>query len=129
MGLCIEPCSKKLVGDWARIGESVLGPFRWPRHPFLLARFGWRALQPADAFATRTFAERRTRALFAGNAAHSMVPLDRRPTAGAGLVLNLMAHVAGWVIPRGGAQSIANALAGHLRALGGEIVTGAASRR
>jgi phytoene dehydrogenase-like protein len=41
-----------------------------------------------------------------------------------GLVLGALAHVAGWSLPRGGAQSIANALAGCLRALGGEIVTG-----
>src|SRR5262245_28409451 len=34
-----------------------------------------------------------------------------------------MAHVAGWVLPRGGAQQLTNALAAHLRSLGGEIVT------
>jgi len=115
----------ELMDDWPRIHENVLGPFRWPRHPIAMARFGLRALQRADAFAKRTFAGGRTRALFAGNAAHGMMPLDMRPTAGVGLVLNLLAHLAGWVIPRGGAQSIANALAGYLRTLGGEIVTGA----
>lgn len=114
-----------LKEDWPRIDEGVLGPFRWPKHPLAMARFGLRALQRADTFAKRTFAHGRTRALFAGNAAHSMLPLDMRPTAGVGLVLNLLAHVAGWVIPRGGAQSISNALAAHLRTLGGDIVTGA----
>jgi phytoene dehydrogenase-like protein len=113
-----------LMDDWPRIRDGVLGPFRWPQHPFAMARFGLRALQRADTFARRTFVHGRTRALFAGNAAHSMVPLDRRPTAGISLVLNLLAHVAGWVIPRGGAQSITNALAAYLRSLGGEIVTG-----
>ena len=114
-----------LADDWPRINHGVLGPFRWPQHPIAMARFGWRALQRADTFAKRTFARGRTRALFAGNAAHGMLPLDMRPTAGVGVVLNLLAHVAGWVIPRGGAQSIANALAGYLRSLGGDIVTGA----
>ena len=114
-----------LVDDWPRIKEGILGPFGWPRHPLAMVRFGLRALQRADSFAKRTFTQGRTRALFAGNAAHSMLPLDTSPTAGVGLVLNLLAHVAGWVIPRGGAQSIANALAGCLRSLGGEIVTGA----
>jgi phytoene dehydrogenase-like protein len=53
-----------------------------------------------------------------------MLPLDRPPTAAFGLVLSVMAHVAGWVLPRGGAQRVANALAAHLESLGGEIVTG-----
>jgi phytoene dehydrogenase-like protein len=117
---------RTLADDWPRIDDGVLGPFRWPRHPLTMARFGWRALQPAAAFARGTFKERRTQGLFAGIAAHGMLPLDARPTAGIGLVLNLMAHVAGWVIPRGGAQSLANALAAYLRTLGGEIVMGAA---
>jgi len=46
------------------------------------------------------------------------------PTAGVGLVLTAMAHVAGWSFPRGGAQSVTNALVAHLRTLGGEVVTG-----
>ena len=53
-----------------------------------------------------------------------MLPLDRMLTGGIGLVLTAMAHVAGWVIPRGGAQVLSNALASHLRSLGGEIHTG-----
>ncbi|MCX6624606.1 MAG: NAD(P)/FAD-dependent oxidoreductase, partial [Acidobacteria bacterium] len=36
--------------------------------------------------------------------------------------LTLAAHAAGWPIPRGGAQSIANALASYFLSLGGEIV-------
>ena len=73
----------------------------------------------------RQFAGERARALLAGTAAHSMLPLDISPTAGVALTLNLMAHVGGWCFPRGGAQSLANALGAHLRTLGGEIVTGA----
>jgi phytoene dehydrogenase-like protein len=57
-----------------------------------------------------------------------MLPLNVRPTAGVGLVLAAMAHVAGWVIPRGGAQRVADALASHLRSLNGEIVTGTTVR-
>src|SRR5207248_10206099 len=51
-------------------------------------------------------------------------PLDQRPTAAFALVLGAMAHVAGWVFPRGGAQSLTNALAAYLRSIGGEIVSG-----
>jgi phytoene dehydrogenase-like protein len=113
-----------LIDAWPQIEEAVLGPPRWPRHPVAVARFGLKALQSAEALARQTFAGDSVRALFAGIAAHSMLPLHMRPTAGVGLVLTLMAHVAGWVMPRGGAQSLSNALAGYLRSLGGEIVTG-----
>ena len=112
-----------VVDMWSRIEHSVLGPFAWPRHPFALAKFGLHAIRSAEAVA-RVFQEPQTRALFAGICAHGMLPLDRAPTGGIGLVLNVMAHVAGWVLPRGGAQSLADALAGHLTSLGGEIVTG-----
>lgn len=120
----IEP----LLDTWPLIEDSVLGRLHWPRHPFGIIRFGLRALQSADRLARRVFAGEAARALFAGVAAHSMLPLDARPTAGVGLSLSLMAHVAGWVLPRGGAQRLSNALAAHLRSLGGEIVTGVAVR-
>jgi len=100
----------------------VLGPLRWPRHPVAMARFGLQSLRSAQAVARR-FQGHRARALFAGIAAHGMLPLDMMPTAGFALVLGAMAHLVGWVLPRGGAQRLADALASHLRALGGEIVT------
>jgi phytoene dehydrogenase-like protein len=40
-----------------------------------------------------------------------------------GWVLAAAAHAVGWPIPRGGAQSIANALASYFESLGGRIVT------
>jgi phytoene dehydrogenase-like protein len=112
------------VAAWPRIETSVLGPLGWPRHPIDLARFGLRALRPADGLARRTFAGDRARGLFAGIAAHGMLPLDRSPTSAFALVLGTMAHVAGWVFPRGGSQRLSAALAAHLASLGGEIVTG-----
>jgi phytoene dehydrogenase-like protein len=113
----------KLVAHWPRIERAVLGPLRWPRHPFTVARFGLSALRSADGFARGVFAGERARALFGGIAAHGMLPLEQLPTAAFGLVLGVMAHVAGWVFPRGGAQKLADALAGHLCTLGGRIVT------
>jgi phytoene dehydrogenase-like protein len=115
-----------LVEMWPKIEDAVLGPLRWPRHPLALARFGVNALRPAYAFARRVFEGEGARALFGGIAAHGMLPLDTRPTAGIALALNLMAHIGGWCLPRGGAQSLSNALAAHLRSLGGEVVTGTA---
>ena len=112
-----------LVASWPKIAESVLGPLRWPRHPVALAHFGMPALQPATGLAHRAFATGPVRALLAGIAAHSMIPLEQRPTGGIALALNLTAHVGGWCLPRGGAQRLADALASYLRSLGGEIVT------
>lgn len=113
-----------LVEAWPKIEDAVLGPLAWPQHPLVLSRFGLQALRPATALARRTFVTEEARALFSGIAAHCMLPLERRPTAGVGLVLSLMAHVAGWPLPRGGAQTITNALAAYLRSLGGDIITG-----
>jgi phytoene dehydrogenase-like protein len=53
-----------------------------------------------------------------------MLPLEYSMTAGFGLVLGASGHTVGWPIPQGGSQKIADALAGHLRSLGGKIVTG-----
>ena len=71
----------------------------------------------------RAFGTERARAFFAGHAAHSVLPLDRPPSGGFGLVLCAVAHVDGWSFPRGGAQSLVDALAARLESLGGEIVT------
>src|SRR5258705_7834197 len=87
-----------------------------------MAAFGLRELRTANAFARSTFAEDRTRALFGGIAAHGMLPLSRALTAGFGLVLGAMAHLVGWVMPRGGAQKLTDALVAHLGTLGGEVI-------
>ncbi len=113
-----------LAGDWPRLESAVLGPLRLPRHPLTLARFGLKALRAASPLLRATFTGERARALIGGVAAHAMLPLDRRPTAGVGLALTLMAHVVGWPFPRGGAQRLSDALAAYLRSIGGEIVTG-----
>jgi phytoene dehydrogenase-like protein len=80
-------------------------------------------LSTAVGLAERTFSTRRARALVAGNAAHSMLPLERRPSAGFGLALLTMGHAVGWPFPRGGSQALADALAARLREYGGEIRT------
>ena len=97
---------------------------RLPRHPVALSRFGAQAALPATTFARHAFTGERARAVFAGAAAHSITALERPGTSAYGLVLLALAHVAGWPVARGGSQSIADALAAHLRTLGGEIRTG-----
>jgi phytoene dehydrogenase-like protein len=112
-----------VVDRWPRIERAALGPVTWPRHPFSLAAFGLRALRSAEGLARSLFEEERARALFGGIAAHGMLPLDRALTAGFGLVLGAMAHLVGWVMPRGGAQKLTDALVAHLSTLGGEVIT------
>jgi phytoene dehydrogenase-like protein len=113
-----------LVAEWDRLAQDVLGPLSIPpRHPFVLARFGLRAIRSARGLAESLFDGERARALFAGMAGHSMLPLERSPSAAFGLVLGITGHAVGWPIPRGGSQRIADALAGYIHSLGGEIVT------
>jgi phytoene dehydrogenase-like protein len=122
-----------LVDAWAEIERVVLGPH--PVSARALFRLGDRlgarglaaalraGLSPARGLAEGHFADERTRAWFAGHAAHSMLPLERRPSAGFGLALAVLGHVVGWPFPRGGSQRLADALAAKLRELGGEIRT------
>jgi phytoene dehydrogenase-like protein len=83
------------------------------------------ALESASAFARKRFREERARALFAGNAAHSMLPLGRRPSASVALALLTMGHAVGWPFPRGGASRLTDVLVDRLRSLGGEVRTSA----
>ncbi len=107
---------------WAELAGDILGPLlRVPRHPFLLAKFAQDAVPPATFVARRQFRSERTRALFAGLAAHSFLSLNEPLSGSFGLVLAAAAHAVGWPIPRGGAQSITNALSAHLMRLGGRI--------
>jgi phytoene dehydrogenase-like protein len=109
---------------WPALSSEVLcPPHVFSRHPWLLARFGLTAFLPANALANLVFRQERTRALFAGLAAHSFLSLDEPLSAAFGVVLGAAAHAVGWPIARGGAQSITKALCSHLEALGGTVKT------
>ncbi len=111
---------------WSDLSSEVLRPIHLlSRHPFLLARFGLVAIPSANLLARISFRHERTKALFAGLAAHSFLSLDEPLSAAFGILLGAAAHAVGWPIPRGGAQSITTALCGHLAALGGRIETSA----
>lgn len=112
-----------LLESVPKLLPDLLGPFGWPAEPFRLAGFGLNALQPAT-WTARKFKTAEGRALWAGMAAHSIQPLDNIATSAFGIMLMAAAHIHGWVIPVGGSQSIADALAGYFRSLGGEIRTG-----
>jgi phytoene dehydrogenase-like protein len=113
-----------LVRDPESLLDEILAPLHVPAHPLTLARFGLRALLPATTVARRSFRGARARGLFAGLAAHSMLPLERPPSAAFALMLGLLGHAVGWPFPRGGSQALSDALASYLRSLGGEIETG-----
>ncbi len=113
------------VERWQDVIEDALSPpIRIPRNPLLMAGFGMAGLRSALGLARSRFESERARAFFLGIAAHTLLPMDRTPSAAFGLVLALCGHAVGWPIARGGSQSIADALASLLRARGGEIETG-----
>ncbi len=115
-----------LAARWDSLAPDLLGPvLHVPRHPLMLAAFVLRAAWPAAMLARTLFHTERARGLFAGLAAHAILPLERPLTAAFGLVLGMTAHAVGWPLPRGGSQTIADALAALVRAQGGEIMTGA----
>ncbi|NUQ78720.1 MAG: NAD(P)/FAD-dependent oxidoreductase [Polyangiaceae bacterium] len=117
----IEPFSG---ASWDDLAGAILGPIRIPRNPFLMARFGLSAIRSARGLTESLFRDGRTRALFAGMACHSMLPLDEPPSAAFGLVLAAAGHTSGWPIARGGSQAIIEALCSYLASLGGVVVTG-----
>ena len=116
----LQPLSE----NWPQLAPELLGPISiFSRHPFLMAKFGLHGFQPATWLAKHHFKEERTRALFAGMAAHSFLSLDEPLSSAFGLILAATAHAVGWPIPKGGAQAITDALCRYLQTLGGEVHT------
>lgn len=111
-----------LLGEWNALKQEIFRPaLHIPKYPVSLARFGLRAIQSAKRLANHHFKTVAARALFAGLAAHSFLPLDAPGSAAFGLVLGLAGHAQGWPSPQGGAQQLTEALASYFRSLGGEI--------
>jgi len=118
-GKLVQP----FVEHWWEFALDALRPVSSiPKHPWLMARFGMNALWSAKTIANR-FRSDRTRALFAGLAAHSCLALDEALSGAFGLLMAIPAHAVGWPIPRGGAQSLTGALCNHLKKLGGSVKT------
>ncbi len=111
-----------LVDGWDDLAADLLAPMGMPRHPVRFSRFGLLGLRSARSVAG-SFEGVRARALFAGLAGHSVIPLEMRPSAAIGLVLATLGHVVGWPFPEGGSRRLANGLISVLRSLGGKIVT------
>jgi len=108
---------------------DLLAPLRMPAGPLQMLRFGMRAIWSANRLARMAFREEPARALFAGCAAHSILPLSHPLTSALGLIFLLTGHVASWPVAKGGSSAITRALASYLEALGGSIETGTSIER
>lgn len=109
-------CAQELVA-------GALSPAKFPRHPLLMARFGIEAIRTATALAAR-FKTPEAKALIAGCAAHSILPLDKALTAAVALIFLITGHMQNWAVAKGGSHAISKALASYFLSLGGEIITG-----
>src|ERR1700688_3506412 len=122
-GAAWDKLMRPFVEHWSEFAPQILRPVSFvPRHPWLMARFGMVALQSAQAVARR-LRDPRTRALFAGLAAHSFLGLDDPLSAAFAIMMAVPAHAVGWPIPRGGAQAITNALCGYLSTFASNVST------
>ena len=111
------------VRDWEELVEAVTAPWMGlPQRLDTMVGFGVVAGLPARMLARGCFNEERTRALFAGVAAHGVIPLTHVGSSAVGLLLASAAHTTGWPVAAGGAGAITHALAAYLRSLGGRIV-------
>lgn len=111
-----------LTQKFPAMANDILAPLRIPENLLAYAGFGLKALLPATLLA-KLFSTETAKGLWAGMTGHSMLPLSRLTTSAIGLVLMAAGHVYNWPIPKGGSQSIANALASYFQSLGGKIET------
>jgi phytoene dehydrogenase-like protein len=118
---------QRLVGPFVdqaiELLADAMAPLRVPKHPIQMARFGLRAAFSANRLARILFREERARALLAGCAGHSVLPLSQPLTAALGVLFAITGHAEDWPVARGGSHTITKALASYLRSLGGEIET------
>ncbi|MEL6593966.1 MAG: NAD(P)/FAD-dependent oxidoreductase [Bacteroidota bacterium] len=116
---------QKLVNPFVSSGKTLLadslGPFGWPKNPFIFARFGLKGMRSAEGLAEKYFQDPMAQALFAGCAGHSVLPLDKGFSAAVGLMFVITAHLVDWPVAKGGSAAITKALAAILGNWGGTI--------
>jgi phytoene dehydrogenase-like protein len=108
---------------------DLLAPLRIPGGPLQMLRFGLRAIWSANRLARMAFRDEAARALFAGCAGHSILPLSHPLTSAFGILFALAGHVAEWPVAKGGSGAITRALASYFESLGGSIETGTSVAR
>ncbi|KQX69384.1 NAD(P)/FAD-dependent oxidoreductase [Angustibacter sp. Root456] len=114
-----------LAARWESLVGLLLSDFRSvPRDLRLLAAFGRRVVEQGSPAWNRRFRCDVAPALLTGVSAHAIAPPRALAPAGAGLFLGALAHARGWPIPRGGSQTLVDAMAAAVTAHGGTIRTG-----
>jgi phytoene dehydrogenase-like protein len=114
-----------LLANFDRTLQDVLQPPSTDIAFVNLARFGLRGILPSTLLAHR-FQGTRARALLAGCAAHSILPLEAWGTAAVGLIFLLAGHATAWPVAKGGSRAIAEALTRVYARHGGRIQLGTA---
>ncbi|MEQ9365517.1 MAG: NAD(P)/FAD-dependent oxidoreductase [Leptospirales bacterium] len=141
----LEATAADLDGDDSRAYIKLLAPFlkhpagllgdalgpltKIPRHPLLMARFGLLGIRSATGLGKARFRGERARALLAGCAAHSVLPLSHRLTGALGLMFLITGHMTDWPVARGGSIAIARALIRYIESLGGEVRVNSSVRK
>lgn len=119
---------ERLFAPFLRRSEGLfadmMNPLGFPRHPFLMLRFGLLGIRSAVSAYRGRFRTERARALLAGCAGHSILPLERLLSAAVGMVFALTGHMADWPVAEGGSQAITRALVAYFESLGGKVETG-----
>ncbi len=123
-----------LCDVWDRIGADLIGSLLTPFPPLrhggrLAARLAGAGglgtvrdlLTPAYDLARSRFAGRSARALLAGNAGHSDIPLQAPGSGAMAILMSMLGQSVGFPAPRGGAGRLSEALVRRLRARGGEV--------
>tara|TARA_R100001591_G_scaffold118428_1_gene141208 strand:- start:9863 stop:11311 length:1449 start_codon:yes stop_codon:yes gene_type:complete len=112
---------KDFIDSWEYLSKDLFGTLRIPNHPISMMRFGWYGMFSSTLLSNSFFKSERTKAYFAGLAAHSILPLENAFTASFGLVLGTTIHSVGWPIAKNGSHAITKALESYFKTLGGEI--------
>lgn len=117
----LQPLLERVDGVVEFTSNQLL---RIPKDPLAAVRFGLATLDQGTPLWMRRFREDAAPALLTGVMSHALGSQPSLSSTGAGLLLSMLAHAGGWVIPVGGSMSIATAMADDLRAHGGTIQVG-----
>ncbi len=117
----MAPLVQRIDGVVDLTGHQLL---RLPHDLRATADFGLRTLALGSGLDRYFFTGDAAPALLAGCAAHAAGRMPSLAQAGAGLLLAAHGHAGGWGYPRGGSQSIADAMVAELERHGGRVETG-----
>lgn len=124
-GHAYEKLMNPLAMNWDKLIPEVLQPvLHVPRAFNPLLKFGLQSIQSAVGYSNSYFEAEEAKALIAGLAAHSFLPLSQCGSVASGLLLGAAGHVVGWPMAKGGSQKVTDAMVSLFKDLGGEIETG-----